>query len=142
MRVGGGSCPGLLPPDLSAGKKCIHANLSDMAKAGAFSGFLCLCSTIQGACVHAKSLQSCPTLGRFGPEPARLLCPWDSAGMNIGVGCRVLLRGSFQPRDQPQSLKSPALAGRFFTTRATWKSHQSRVQLANRRQFRNFKELT
>ena len=29
-------------------------------------------------------------------------------------------RGYSQPRDQTKSLESPALAGRFFTTRATW----------------------
>ena len=27
------------------------------------------------------------------------------------------------PRIKPESLKSPALAGRFFTTRATWEAH-------------------
>ena len=32
------------------------------------------------------------------------------------------LRGSSQPRDQTASLVSPALAGRFFTTSATWEA--------------------
>ena len=35
---------------------------------------------IQGVyleCMHAKSLQSCPTLQPHGLEPARLLCLWD-----------------------------------------------------------------
>ena len=27
------------------------------------------------------------SLGLYGPQPARLLCPWDSSGMNTGVGC-------------------------------------------------------
>ena len=31
-------------------------------------------------------------------------------------------RGSFGPRDRPTSLLSPALAGGFFTTRATWEA--------------------
>ena len=31
-----------------------------------------------------------------GPEPARLLCPWDSPGINIGVGCHF-----FPPGDLP-----------------------------------------
>ena len=35
-----------------------------------------------------------------GPQPARLLCPWDSPGGNTGVGCRVLLQG---PGSLPQS---------------------------------------
>ena len=26
---------------------------------------------------------------------ARVLCPWDSPGMNIGVGCHFLLQGIF-----------------------------------------------
>ena len=30
----------------------------------------------------------------------RLLCPWDSPGKNIGVGCMPSIRGSSQPRDQ------------------------------------------
>ena len=32
-------------------------------------------------------------------------------------------RGSSQPRDQPVSLMSPALAGEFFTTSASWEAH-------------------
>ena len=27
--------------------------------------------------------------------PARLLCPWDSSGKNVGVGCHFLLQGIF-----------------------------------------------
>ena len=30
-----------------------------------------------------------------GLYPARLLCPWDSPGKNIGVGCHALLQGIF-----------------------------------------------
>ena len=71
-------------------------------------------------CVHAKSLQSCPTLCDpvYGLQPARLFCPWDSPGKNIGVGCHVL----FHPGIDPVSLLSPALAGRFFTTNTTWEA--------------------
>ena len=36
--------------------------------------------------------QSCPTL-RYGLQPASLLCPWDSLGKNIAVGCHFLLQG-------------------------------------------------
>ena len=46
-------------------------------------------------CLHAKSLQLCPTLRPYGPwqePPARLLCPWDSPGKNTGVGCHFLLQ--------------------------------------------------
>ena len=30
-----------------------------------------------------------------GPKPARLLCPWNSPGQNIGVGSLSLLQGIF-----------------------------------------------
>ena len=40
----------------------------------------------------AKSLQSCPTLRPHRQQPIRLLCPWDSPGKNIGVGCHFLLQ--------------------------------------------------
>src|SRR5574342_695802 len=32
-----------------------------------------------------------PLLG-YWPQPAKLLCPWDSPGENTGVGCHVLLQ--------------------------------------------------
>ena len=30
-----------------------------------------------------------------GLQPTRLLCPWDSPGMNTGVGCHSVLQGIF-----------------------------------------------
>ena len=30
---------------------------------------------------------------------SRLLCPWDSPGMNTGVGCHLLLQGIFQTQE-------------------------------------------
>ena len=48
-----------------------------------------------------------------GLEPARFLCQWNSPGKNTGGGCH------FQWGIQPMSLKSPALAGGFFTTSTT-----------------------
>ena len=30
-----------------------------------------------------------------GPQPTRLLCPWDFPGKDAGVGCRFLLQGLF-----------------------------------------------
>ena len=48
------------------------------------------------ACMHAKSLQSCPTLcNPMDCSPTGLLCPWDSPGKNTGVGCHFLLQGIF-----------------------------------------------
>ena len=42
-------------------------------------------------CMHAKSLQLCPTLcDPMDHSPRGSLCPWDSPGKNIGVGCMSL----------------------------------------------------
>ena len=43
------------------------------------------------AFMHAKSLESCPTLRPHGQQPIRFLCPQDSLGKNTGVGCHFLL---------------------------------------------------
>ena len=65
---------------------------------------------------RAQSL-SCLRLCNWGRQPARLLCPWDSPGKTTGLGCHFLLQGIFpDPRIKPAS---PALAGGFFTIRAT-----------------------
>ena len=47
----------------------------------------------------------------------------DSSGKNTGVGCYALLHGIFLTQG-PNShlLLSSALAGRFFTTSATWEA--------------------
>ena len=42
----------------------------------------------------------------------RLLCPWNSPGMHIGVSCHSLLQGIFLTREQTQVSR---IAGRFFT---------------------------
>ena len=63
------------------------------------------------------------SLQPYGLQPARLLCPWDSLGNNTEVDCHALLYGIF-PTHEPASLTSPALAGRFFTTSATWEAQE------------------
>ena len=45
-----------------------------------------------------------------------LLCPWDSPGKNIGVGCHFPLQGIFPTQGSKSCLMSPALAGGFFTS--------------------------
>ena len=38
-------------------------------------------------CVRANSLQSCLTVcNTMDYSPAKLFCPWDSPGKNVGVG--------------------------------------------------------
>ena len=51
-----------------------------------------------------------------GLQPARLLCPWDSAGKNTGVGSHFLLQGIFPIQGLNPCL---LLAGRFFVIWAT-----------------------
>ena len=35
------------------------------------------------------------SLGAYGLQPTRLLCPWDSPGKNTGVDGHVLIQGIF-----------------------------------------------
>ena len=42
-----------------------------------------------------KNAQLSPTLQPHGPQPARLLCLWDSPGKDTGVGCRFLLQEKY-----------------------------------------------
>ena len=46
--------------------------------------------------MHALALHCVQLLVPHGPQhPARLLCPWNFPGKNIGVGCHFLLQGIF-----------------------------------------------
>ena len=47
------------------------------------------------SCMPAKSLQSSPTLCDRRTVAPGLLCPWNSAGKNTGVGSYALLQGIF-----------------------------------------------
>ena len=69
-------------------------------------------------------LQSLSHVQLFELLPARVFCPWDSPGKNTGVGCHALLQGIFLTQGSKPCLVSPALAGRFFTTRTTWEAHK------------------
>ena len=79
---------------------------------------------------HCQSLSVCSVTQRVRlsaaqlTEPARLLCPRNFPGKNTGV---VLLpfptAGDLpNPGIKLASLTSPALAGIFFTTSATWEA--------------------
>ena len=48
-------------------------------------------------CMRAHLLELYLTLcdPPYGPQPARLLCPWDSLGKNTRVGCHAFLQGIF-----------------------------------------------
>ena len=66
-------------------------------------------------CCCCLFIQSCPTLcDPTDYSPARLLCPWDFPGKNIGVGCHFVSPGDLP--DPGMEPGSPAVLGGFFTT--------------------------
>ena len=69
----------------------------------------CVCTRECTPCVHSVLSNYFQPLG---PQPTRLLCPWDFPGKNTVVGCHFFLQGIFlTPGIKPTS---PALAGKFF----------------------------
>ena len=74
--------------------------------------YVCVCS------VMSNSLKA------HGLQHDKLLCPWDFPGKNTGMSWHFLLQGIFLTQELNQSLASPALAGRFFTTHATWEAQR------------------
>ena len=82
--------------------------------------FLCMGPFLYDTkCVlRAKLLLSGPTLQSYGSS-----VHGDSPGKNTGVGCHALLQWIFPTQGlKLHLLTSPALAGRFFTTGATWEA--------------------
>ena len=60
-------------------------------------------------------------------QPTRLLCPWDSSRQEYWSGLPFSPPGDLTQRLNPCFI-SPALAGRFFTTSATWEAPYNRIQ--------------
>ena len=81
-------------------------------------------SCISYIAVHAKSLQSWPTLcypmDCSPPDPS---VHGDSPGKNTRVDCHDLLHGILPPGIEPTFLMSLALAGGYLTTSATWEAY-------------------
>ena len=76
--------------------------------------YMCVC---QIASVTFDSLRP------YGPQPTRLLCPWDSPSKNTGVGCYALLQGIFSTQVLNACLLNlSALTDGFFTSSATWEA--------------------
>ena len=71
--------------------------------------------------VSAKSLQPCPTLcdPMDCSQPGLSICG-ISLGKNTGVGCHAFLQGIFPAQGSNPGLLRLLIAGRFFTTSATW----------------------
>ena len=64
----------------------------------------------------------------YGLSSARLLCPWHSPRKNTGVACHFLLQGICPTQgSNPRLSCPPALAGRFFTTSATWEAQDATI---------------
>ena len=61
----------------------------------------------------------------------QFLCPGDSSGKNTRVGCHALLQGISLTWGSNPCLLSPALAGGFFTTSATWEAPQMQSIVLN-----------
>ena len=57
-----------------------------------------------------------------GLSPSRSLCPWDSPGQNVRVGCHFLLQGIFPTQGSNPHLTSSTLAGGFFTASTAWEA--------------------
>ena len=75
------------------------------------------------ACVHAKSLQLCPTLCNS------VDCSPPDSSVHGSLQARILewvampsSRGSSQPRDQTHVSYVSWVGSRFFATRATWEA--------------------
>ena len=113
-----------LPLHTSLGLRSVGDMGTISSKAPRTSGVVGL---FQGTCVRAKLLQSCPTLAT--PWTVALQAPSSVHGISLQARIPEWVaipssRGSFQPREGTMSLKSPSLAGRFFTTSATWEALQ------------------
>ena len=72
-------------------------------------------------CVSRSVMSNC--LQPHGLYPARLLCPWGFSWQEYWSGLPLPPQGDLpDPGIEPMSFMSPALAGRFFTTSATWEA--------------------
>ena len=76
--------------------------------------------------ICSRSLKSCPTLcDPVGCSSPGSSVHGNSPGKDNGVGSRAFLQGIFLTQgSNPGFLMSPALAGGFFTTGATWDAHK------------------
>ena len=111
--------------------QCCHADLKPKGKRHIWVPVLMLpfsAQHIQRVCI--KLLQSCPTLQPYGLQPIRLLCPWRFSRQEYLRGLLCPLPGNFpNPGVETVTLLSPAQAGRFFTTSATWEACKQRVKI-------------
>ena len=75
--------------------------------------------------MRVKSPQSCPTLGNpMGCSPPNSSVHGIILARILEWGAMPSARGASNPGIDSASLMSPALAGRFFTTGATWEAQR------------------
>ena len=82
----------------------------------------CQHSSWKGLCSWSRASRSVmsDTLQLHGLQPTRLLCSWGFSRQEYWSGLPCPAPGNLpDPGIKPASLTSPALAGQFFTTRAT-----------------------
>ena len=82
-------------------------------------------------CYVASVVPNCVTLWTVAPPPSSSV-PGISQARILEWIAILFSRGSPNPGIKPRTLVSPALAGRFFTTSATWEvrlSHQDLIIL-------------
>ena len=113
----------LAPTSIQSEVSASPALTRDPASYGMVNIIISLAKCHPCACVHAKSLQLCPPL--FYPMD----CSLPGSSVHGILQARILEwvvisfpKASSQPRVEPESLASLPLAGRFFTTRATWEA--------------------
>ena len=89
-----------------ARKVPFHRAVSRLSSCGNHMAYMrrCVCPRVFACSVMSDSLWP------HRLQPARLACPCDSPGKNIGVGCHALLQGIISPT------QGSVLAGEFFAT--------------------------
>ena len=81
-------------------------------------------------CLHAKKLQSCLALcDPMNCSPPGSSVHRDSPDKNTGVGCPCPFPGDFLNPGTESSM-SPTMAGRFFTTSASWEAQRLLCQIS------------
>ena len=81
-----------------------------------------LVSDVNVLCImHPCSVVS-NSLWAHGLKSIRLLCPWDSPGKNIGVGCHLLLQGIFPTQDWTHVFCVFCIGRQILYHSTTWKA--------------------
>ena len=74
---------------------------------------------------HIKKISLSDSLWPYGPQPVRLLCPWDSEGKNNGVGCHALLQGILPTQELNPHLLSLLHWQGFLYHWCHWEAHKT-----------------